>query len=84
MARWSGRCRCDRCGAYSHKPGWVSSVWEHNYVRPCEVLGMRTPATVWHKSERSFDSHPPRWEYPAGAKVLKVGHQGKLDAYRMR
>lgn len=57
---------------------------EHNYVRPHEALGMRTPATVWHKSERKFDPHPPRWEYPAGAKVLKVGHQGKLDAYGIR
>lgn len=57
---------------------------EHNHVRPHEALGMQTPASVWHKSERRYDPHPPRWEYPAGVKVLKLGSQGKLDAYGAR
>lgn len=59
---------------------WLDNYrWEHNHVRPHEALGMRTPASVWHKSERSYDPHPPRWEYAAGSKVLKVDCQGKLD-----
>ncbi len=33
---------------------------------------------------RRYDPHPPRWEYPAGAKVLKVGNQGKLEAFGIR
>lgn len=69
-----------------HQPqAWLDEFrWEHNHVRPHEALGMQTPASVWHKSQRFYDPHPPRWEYPAGAKVLKVGSQGTLDAYGIR
>lgn len=64
---------------------WLDEFrWEHNHVRPHEALDMQTPASVWRQSERRYDPHPPRWEYPAGAKVLKVGSQGTLDAYGTR
>lgn len=64
---------------------WLDQFrWEHNHVRPHEALGMQTPASVWHRSERSYDPHPARWEYPPGAKVLKVSSQGSLDAYQIR
>jgi transposase InsO family protein len=64
---------------------WLDAYrWEHNHVRPHEALGMQTPASVWHKSERNYDPRPPRWEYPTGAKVLKVGSHGNLDAYGAR
>ena len=43
------------------------------------ALGMRTPATLWKPSAHCYHAHPPRWEYPAGAWVLKVDCQGKLD-----
>jgi len=52
--------------------------WEHNYVRPHEALGMKTPATVWKPSSKRYDPHPPRWEYPLGAYVRKVDSSGKL------
>jgi hypothetical protein len=53
---------------------WLDAYrWEHNHVGPHEALSMQTPASVWRKSERSYDPHPPRWEYPTGARVLKVG-----------
>lgn len=73
-------------GAPRKEPqAWLDAYrWEHNHVRPHEALGMQTPASVWHKSERSYDPHPARWEYPSGAKVMKVGSQGKLDAYGVR
>jgi transposase InsO family protein len=73
-------------GAPRKEPqAWLDAYrWEHNHVRPHEALGMQTPASVWRKSERGYDPHPPRWEYPAGAKVLKVSSQGKLDAYGAR
>jgi len=59
---------------------WLDAYrWEHNHVRPHEALGMRTPATLWSPSLRRYDPHPPRWEYPHGAWVLKVDCQGKLD-----
>jgi transposase InsO family protein len=64
---------------------WLDAYrWEHNHVRPHEALGMQTPASVWRKSERIYDPHPPRWDYPTGARVLKVGSQGNLDAYGAR
>jgi len=73
-------------GAPRKEPqAWLDAYrWEHNHVRPHEALGMQTPASIWHKSERSYDPHPPRWEYPAGARVMKVGSQGKLDAFGAR
>ena len=64
---------------------WLDAYrWEHNHVRPHEALGMQTPASVWRKSERSYDPHPPRWEYAAGSKVLKLDCQGKLDLHGNR
>jgi len=58
---------------------WLDEFrWEHNHVRPHEALAMQTPASRWRPSLRRYDPHPPRWEYPAGAKVLKVDSQGKL------
>ena len=59
---------------------WLDAYrWEHNHVRPHEALGMQTPATLWRPSLRRYDPHPPQWEYPPGAWVLKVDCQGKLD-----
>ena len=58
---------------------WLDEFrWEHNHVLPHEALGMERPASRWQPSERRYDPQPPRWEYPAGAKVLKVDSQGKL------
>jgi transposase InsO family protein len=58
---------------------WLDAYrWEHNHVRPHEALGMQTPATRWCRSPRRYDARPPRWEYPAGAWVLKVDSSGKL------
>jgi transposase InsO family protein len=64
---------------------WLDAYrWEHNHVRPHEALDMKTPASVWQKSERKYDPHPPRWEYPPGAKVRKVDSEGKLDVLGAR
>ena len=58
---------------------WLDEFrWEHNYLRPHEALGMERPASRWRPSERRYDPQPPRWEYPAGAKLRKVDSQGKL------
>jgi transposase InsO family protein len=64
---------------------WLDAYrWEHNHVRPHEALAMKTPASVWQKSQRVYDPHPPGWEYPSGSRVLKVDSSGKLDAYGIR
>ena len=58
---------------------WLDEFrFEHNHVRPHEALGMERPAGRWRPSERRYDPQPRRWEYPAGARVLKVDSQGKL------
>jgi transposase InsO family protein len=71
----------ERRGLPREQPqAWLDAYrWEHNYVRPHEALGMQTPATVWRPSLRRYDPHPPRWEYPAGAWVLKLDCHGLLD-----
>jgi transposase InsO family protein len=58
---------------------WLDTFrWEHNYVRPHEALGMRTPSELWHPSPRPYEPNPRRWQYPEGARVLKVDSWGKL------
>jgi hypothetical protein len=58
---------------------WLDQFrWEHNHVRPHEALGLRTPASAWHGSERKFDPNPAPWEYEAGAMVRKLDGDGKL------
>ena len=58
---------------------WLDEFrWEHNHLRPHEALGMQTPASRWRPSLRVYDPNPPRWEYPAGAHVLKVDCKGRL------
>lgn len=67
------------------RQAWLDAYrWEHNHVRPHEALKMRTPAEVWRKSERCYDPRPPRWEYPPGARVLKLDCRGKMDAHGTR
>jgi transposase InsO family protein len=64
-----------------HLQAWLDEYrWEHNHVRPHEALHMQTPASVWHPSPRAYNPHPPRWEYPTGSWVLKVGSDGKVKA----
>ena len=59
---------------------WLDAYrWEYNHVRPHEALGMQTPATRWQPSPRHYDPQPRKWEYPAGAWVLKVDCQGTLE-----
>lgn len=61
---------------------WLDEFrWEHNQVRPHEALQMRTPASVWHPSPRAYNPHPPRWEYPVGARVRRLDADGKINAF---
>lgn len=74
-----------RGGARQDPQAWLDAYrWEYNYVRPHEALAMKTPASVWRKSERRYDPQPARWEYAPGSKVLKLDGQGKMDAYGIR
>jgi transposase InsO family protein len=51
---------------------------EYNHLRPHEALNMKTPASQWHKSGRSYQADPPAWEYESGADVRKVSAEGRL------
>lgn len=56
--------------------------WEHNHVRPHEALGMQTPATRWQPSRQAYDPKPRSWEYPTGARLLKVDYHGQVKIQR--
>ena len=51
---------------------------EYNEERPHEALGMKTPASLWHPSERRYQGNPPAWEYEAGAEVRRLGGAGQM------
>jgi transposase InsO family protein len=51
---------------------------EYNEERPHEALGMKTPASVWQRSERRYQANPPGWDYEAGAAVRRLGGAGQL------
>ena len=63
---------------------WQQQAWldefrqEYNQVRPHEALGMRTPASVWHKSPRRYDPNPAEWVYEPGSEVQRLGAYGQL------
>ena len=76
--------RALRRRGWQNKPRqqWLDEFrWEHNQVRPHQALGMQTPASLWFPSPRVYDPQPPRWEYPAGARVRRLDGDGKLHAY---
>lgn len=69
-------------GGGEDRQSWLDAYrWEYNHVRPHEALGMKTPASIWRRSERRYDPNPPAWQYAPGAKVLKLDGWGKMDAY---
>lgn len=51
---------------------------EYNHLRPHEALGMQTPASRWHRSQRIYQPEPPEWEYPADAEVQRLESTGQL------
>ena len=65
------------------EPGTVEQealdLWrqEFNYERPHEALGMRCPAEVYQKSQRSYAGSPEDLEYP-GMHARRVGPQGRI------
>jgi len=69
----------------SQYQGWLDDFrQEYNHLRPHEALGMKTPASVWHPSERVYRPNPPEWEYPTGSEVHRLEPSGqlKLDGRR--
>lgn len=69
-------------GTYRHIQKSLD-VWrnEFNAVRPHEALGMKTPASVYKKSEKAYTKFDRELEYPLFFRIRKVNKQGciKLD-----
>jgi transposase InsO family protein len=58
---------------------WLDSFrHEYNHLRPHEALEMKTPASVWHKSQRLYQPNPPAWVYPADAELHQLTANGVL------
>lgn len=51
---------------------------EYNHLRPHEALGLDVPASRYHPSNRPYRPNPRDWEYPSGAKVVRLNQQGML------
>src|SRR5215471_2682857 len=65
--------------AMEQRQQWLDQFrQEYNHRRPHEALQMRTPASLWRKSERPYQPHPPAWEYEPGAELLRVAAAGTL------
>jgi len=61
------------------RQAWLDAYrQEYNEVRPHESLAMRTPASMWRKSERRYDPQPAEWDYGPGAELRKVDRGGHL------
>jgi transposase InsO family protein len=79
-----GRRRRGLPSAEMHQ-SWLDQFrHEYNHVRPHEALNMRTPAELWHKSERRYDPNPPAWQYPEGADVRRLEAHGALNMHGTR
>jgi transposase InsO family protein len=59
---------------------WLDAFrYEYNHVRPHEALGMRTPASIWQRSEKRYQANPAGWEYEPGGELRKVSRAGTLS-----
>lgn len=65
----------------------IQSAWdlwrnEFNTVRPHEALAMKTPATLYRRSPRAYDSKPVMLHYPENFDVRVVDTVGKITLHR--
>jgi len=51
----------------------------YNEERPHYGIGGKCPADLYVKSERPYEAVVPRWDYPSGAKVLRVNSGGCIQ-----
>ena len=82
MERFHGALQRARCRVDGDR--WLSQKWlddfrkEYNEVRPHQALGMRTPASVWERSQRAYNPDPPPWDYGQGAELRRVNKDGDI------
>jgi transposase InsO family protein len=51
---------------------------EYNQERPHEALGMKTPASIWYRSEKRYEKETGDCAYPAGAELVRLESTGQL------
>jgi hypothetical protein len=39
---------------------------------------MKTPASLWHKSQKPYEKERPEWVYPAGAELARLESTGQI------
>ena len=66
-----------RVGADDRQPWLDGYRWEHNHVRPHEALGMKTPASVWKKSELLLRPKSTALGISARCKSPETGRPGQ-------
>jgi transposase InsO family protein len=65
--------------AVEQRQPWLDQFrQEYNHLRPHEALQMKTPASVWRKSERKYQAFPAAWDYEPGAELARVKDPGTL------
>ena len=57
---------------------------EYNQTRPHEALQYETPASRYVGSERRYPAKLPELEYPEGAHLRRVSHQGSVRLHGVR
>jgi putative transposase len=57
---------------------------EYNQTRPHEALQYETPASRYVGSERRYPARLPELEYPEGAHLRRVSHQGSVRLHGVR
>lgn len=71
--------------ADSERQNWLNDFrQEYNWVRPHEALQMKTPAQMWHKSPRMFQTSQSAWQYPEGSEVKELDGNGQFRLHHQR
>lgn len=57
------------------------NVWRqmYNHERPHHALAMKTPAKIYRRSDRSFDTKAAEYVYPIGFETRAVGASGQFS-----
>jgi transposase InsO family protein len=53
-------------------------IYEHNFERPHEALGQRTPASIYRPSIRAYPAKLPKIEYDGNVTVRQIRSNGEI------
>jgi len=67
-----------KCDIKEQQRAFDEFIQEHDFVRPHEALGQKTPASLYYPSLRPYPIKVPDVEYAHNAIVRKVRHNGEI------